>query len=343
MRHFPLFFKVVILLVFGVLISALSFRIIDEAKYNPATGKYLSGCTPDDAGIYETEIYHHVLVGCSNYYDVQYINQNNTVRKLDYRTRVSINTLGFRNREYSLKKSPGTTRIILLGDSFTYGFGVEKGDAFFTRLEEKLNSGCKGNFEVWNIAATSWGTPIHYLITKNKVLNYSPDLVILMFDLSDFSDTLFYEDQGTFIDGELMNVSPVDQDWYGTRNRLQAEFLGNATDGSGRERNFELASRTYRYIEKMNSLLESSNISFEVITYPYPATADDSQNILYQDLYGLMDKSDIRHFSMFPYLKPEYRPRYYNQNHLHWNNEGSEYVAGIIYDHLRTRFNATCG
>ena len=48
----------------------------------------------------------------------------------------SINSLGLRDREISRTKPEGTGRVLLLGNSFTEGVGVEAADAFPARLQE---------------------------------------------------------------------------------------------------------------------------------------------------------------------------------------------------------------
>lgn len=48
---------------------------------------------------------------------------------------VGINSLGFRGPEISLRKSPGSKRILGLGDSVAFGTGVQERETFLRRLE----------------------------------------------------------------------------------------------------------------------------------------------------------------------------------------------------------------
>ncbi len=43
----------------------------------------------------------------------------------DFRYRVSINSIGIRDKEISIPKQKDTFRIIVFGDSYTYGWGVD--------------------------------------------------------------------------------------------------------------------------------------------------------------------------------------------------------------------------
>ena len=56
--------------------------------------------------------------------------------------RCSINSLGFRDRrEYSLEKPPNTFRILVLGDSVTFGHGTLDDTTYPYLLEQQLRAG----------------------------------------------------------------------------------------------------------------------------------------------------------------------------------------------------------
>ena len=53
---------------------------------------------------------------------------------------VSINSEGLRDREFPLEKPPGVYRVMMLGDSTTFGWGVRQEDTAAKFLEHKLNA-----------------------------------------------------------------------------------------------------------------------------------------------------------------------------------------------------------
>lgn len=68
-------------------------------------------------------------------------------------TDVRINSLGFRDREYSVQKPPGVFRILCLGDSTTFGHWLPVEKTYSKVLEELLNRIWKSSgmrFEVIN-------------------------------------------------------------------------------------------------------------------------------------------------------------------------------------------------
>jgi lysophospholipase L1-like esterase len=72
----------------------------------------------------------------------------------------------------------------VLGDSFTWGHGVED-EQVYTRLLEKLLDGV----EVLNFGLSASSTDQQLLILRRHVLPYRPDLVVVMVTRNDFFDT----------------------------------------------------------------------------------------------------------------------------------------------------------
>jgi hypothetical protein len=91
----------------------------------------------------------------------------------------NLNSLGFKDVEFTTERPPGTIRIAAVGDSFAFGV-VPYQYNFLTLLEDRLNDNGGGrHFEVLNmgIPVTS---PREYLSVLNKeALPLSPDVVLI--------------------------------------------------------------------------------------------------------------------------------------------------------------------
>lgn len=95
------------------------------------------------------------------------------------------NSLGFRDREHSIEKVPGTFRILVLGDSVAAGQGVRSAEDNFPPLLEKgLNAGGLQT-EVINFAVTGYNTQQEVETLRDKGLQFAPDLVLLSYCLND--------------------------------------------------------------------------------------------------------------------------------------------------------------
>lgn len=89
-----------------------------------------------------------------------------------------LNSKGFKDKEYSLKKPKDVFRILGIGDSFVYGVVPYKNN-FLTLLEDNLNTYSPN--EVINMGIPGFGMPEYYALFKNEGLPYQPDMLCLFF------------------------------------------------------------------------------------------------------------------------------------------------------------------
>lgn len=97
---------------------------------------------------------------------------------------VHINSDGFRDREHTRTKPANTFRIAILGDSFTEAMQLPFEQTYGFLLEQKLRQcdALRGQrAEVINFGVSGYGTALELLTLRQKVWNYSPDLVLLAF------------------------------------------------------------------------------------------------------------------------------------------------------------------
>lgn len=105
-----------------------------------------------------------------------------------------------RHKEYSLEKDPGSFRIVVLGDSYTFGQGVKRDETFPKKLEKLLNSmNGQIKFEVINLGFCGLNTVGELEILAERGINpitwqpdykyrglaYKPDLILLEFTSND--------------------------------------------------------------------------------------------------------------------------------------------------------------
>ncbi|MBT6488032.1 MAG: hypothetical protein HOK71_25560 [Planctomycetaceae bacterium] len=96
------------------------------------------------------------------------------------------NSRGFRNREFSLKKPAGTYRIVCIGDSTTFGFGVDWDEAWPHRLEGLLNASSSGSrIEVINAGVPGYTSYQGLQYAKQLLPALQPDLVVVTFGNND--------------------------------------------------------------------------------------------------------------------------------------------------------------
>ena len=97
-----------------------------------------------------------------------------------------INTDGLRDRTHLEHAAADTLRVVCLGDSVTYGYGVSWEKSYPRFLERELNK--SGNVEVFNVALPGWSTRQQRIAYERIVRRYRPDYVILGVCLNDIPE-----------------------------------------------------------------------------------------------------------------------------------------------------------
>lgn len=104
----------------------------------------------------------------------------------------AINSRGFRDAEYSYQKQPNTFRIAGLGDSCLFGWGVKLEDTSLKILERRLNqNSADTRYDVLNFGVPGYNTSMEAEVFLQKVLPYSPDVVLLNVYANDFDAPFF--------------------------------------------------------------------------------------------------------------------------------------------------------
>lgn len=102
-----------------------------------------------------------------------------------------LNSLGCRDEEWSREKPPGVRRIAFVGDSFTYGWGIERvEDRFTDRIQAKLDQRSPGAVQVMNVAKPGWGTVTQRSRIQDMIAHYQVDEVVLCHVANDIEDVL---------------------------------------------------------------------------------------------------------------------------------------------------------
>ncbi len=101
------------------------------------------------------------------------------------------NSNNFRDFEYPVEKAEGVFRIIVVGDSFTQGGGVNFDDIYPKRLERYLleyQNVRKRRYQVLNWGRPGSSTPYEASRIMEEAVRWKPDLVLLGYCLNDAED-----------------------------------------------------------------------------------------------------------------------------------------------------------
>jgi len=245
---------------------------------------------------------------------------------------LNTNSKGVRGiREYSYKRKGGIGRIVLIGDSFTFGEENSDNEIVSYFLDRKLP-----NYEVVNLGVHGYGPDQMYLKLRDEGIKYSPDIVILLYISGDTDrNILSFRDyaKSRFIlnkKGELVLTNVPVPTPYDIINKDKKRFylweflkliIFRFREIRG-EVDREKIVLAVEIIKEMNRLCAENNIKFIVCSTDHDY--DDVLDILIK--YGIIvielkipDSIDKRIFAG------------------HWLPDGHRLVSELLYKELVSR------
>jgi lysophospholipase L1-like esterase len=96
----------------------------------------------------------------------------------EYHVEYRVNSRGLRGPERAYPRTPGTARVLALGDSFVEAFMAGDPSTVTSRLESRLGArGCRS--EVINGGTAGYSTDQEYLFYRDEGSKYAPDVAVL--------------------------------------------------------------------------------------------------------------------------------------------------------------------
>lgn len=95
---------------------------------------------------------------------------------------VKANTNGYRDEEWPEKKLSGKKALLLLGDSFGWGWGCDQDSMMSRRIEDK------SNYAVYNLCVPGDNLFRHYVRYRNHINQIDAEQVVILNYINDFFD-----------------------------------------------------------------------------------------------------------------------------------------------------------
>lgn len=272
-----------------------------------------------------------------------------------FRTAVHINENGLRDRPHSYERQDETERVLVLGDSFAWGYGVEELERFSQLLEKSLD------VEVINAGVSGYSTDQELLWYRSEGIKYETDLVIVVVAGNDVGDneqqlvnTIYYKPKFVLEDGQLVatgypvpKTSPegrliyslsqrsalayfLTQRYFDLRSlyrkaKVNSNYESSSASGLSTEsKSFQL---TVALLDKMRNTAEARKAKFMIVATdrwwnsPSNEIYKDFINTLRAEGFLVLDVESLPGFNPEKMLIP---------NDGHWNQSGHEFVAEKI-------------
>ena len=99
---------------------------------------------------------------------------------------VEVNEHGLRGPAISTRPAPGVHRILALGDSVTFGEGLQVEEAFPALLERELAARTGARYEVLNAGVEGYNAEAELAFLRERGLVLGPETVVVGFNLNDY-------------------------------------------------------------------------------------------------------------------------------------------------------------
>ncbi|MHC4268507.1 MAG: hypothetical protein ACYSTS_08585 [Planctomycetota bacterium] len=238
---------------------------------------------------------------------------------------VEHNSRGFRDHEHLIDTKQ---RIVFLGDSFVWGYDVEKSERFTEKLLIALS-----NYSIYNLGVSGYGTDQEYLLLKQNYDFYMPDIVFLLFCTeNDEEDNSRNERYGGYykpyfvIDGSNLELKgtpvPKSENYFFANHDILAQLywfrlFAKLYFKFTRPPYLKLGNPTHAIIANIHEFVKSRGAQF-IVGLQKPSAE--------LELF-LTDKN-------IPYLNL-YNSHVYPDNGRHWTPEGHTFVSKKIYRFLQ--------
>lgn len=121
--------------------------------------------------------------------------------------------MGFRGKEFNFENN--NKNILVIGDSYAFGTGVENNETFPAILEQYFGK-VSNPINIMNTSVPAWGTTQKLLFLQREGNKYNPDLILWQFCETDFVHNLQF-DLHDVVDDSLVYTAPEPS----TRDRLR--------------------------------------------------------------------------------------------------------------------------
>jgi len=207
---------------------------------------------------------------------------------------IHINTLGLRDYEYGKNKSQDTIRIAAVGDSYTFGWGVQLNQTYENVLESMLKEDRSKNYEVLNFGMPGLNTMEEESKIESEVISFNPDIIIIGYTSADpgcehielCNPELFDATRAAYPKGKLLNVKANTTVGRITHkitqksnfllflaNRIDDNFFQKYANGKNAIENLHAPDsltwkNTQAQFQRIQQLAEQNNLKVIIVIFP---------------------------------------------------------------------------
>ena len=274
------------------------------------------------------------------------------VTTYEYVMSMKHNSLGFRDSEHLKKRPEDITRVVIIGDSFTYGWGVDQDQTYPALLEPLLDGAGDRQYEIFNMGIPDTGTVEAQQIAQ-IAMTFDPHIIVLAMlledrwavngnDLVDNARKLQGKQAAAAGRQPSAGVLTSIHNFLARNSALYAYIMtrrGNTMRrqaiGMRENRNREELDAAWELttglLAELNARAKAANVTFAVVRCPFYFDAQrDEPDRISTRLTEVGQGLEIPVLDLLPGMQQLDTDSLYYQRDGHWTPAGNEAAAAII-------------
>jgi len=272
------------------------------------------------------------------------------IMKPFYKNRgVSHNSYGFRgSREFDF--FPQGKRILFIGDSFTYGLGVNDEETFAASLEQVID------VETINAGVNGYGIDQALLMWEDKGKQFNPDIVILGYFVDDFfrnANSIRYGAKPYFLfdrnkqEFSLRGVPVPDVESLVSSGAIESEGTLRSVQAFSwllqkiksklkiyNSDELQLQSALSEFLlKKLNDSIAESGGQLIVLIIGHCYDGIPEYSMVEASIIEACHLNSLECINLAASMRKEDYNSFYGKN-CHWSSKGHRYVANVIAENL---------
>jgi hypothetical protein len=256
------------------------------------------------------------------------------------------NALGLRDRAYDRDKPDGVRRVVVLGDSVTYGPTLPLEGTFDNQLEDRLIRASDGHVEVLNLAVPGYNSEQEAARLRLRALDLDPDLVVVMWTINDFeaTPTVVVTDDGVhYVHHERPGIPLA----LPLAPRLQVDLLRTSAFARMASRSLALTTARLTGAEEVRALelgkaanslalVEIAELAAStdagVLFVLFPLLGEDGGRRQVEDAAAFLDASGLPYLDLGPTMRGRDVMSLRSRSHdpMHPSVEACSLAAGVV-------------
>ena len=272
--------------------------------------------------------------------------------------KISTNSDGFRDTDFSGEPRPDQFVIAVLGDSFTFGQGVPQSETFPSVLQKLLNQSHDApKFRVWNLGVSGYNTEQESYLLKSFVLPRKPNWVVVGLNLNDYEPIVVDNTVGGReepSDGSVLNrlinffrddllITHIVLQKFGNLVRILDPNWTNSAYFSEVSNEYLKPNggwaKVSMLLQNMKSEADAAGVGFTIAVLP---VMWDFQNYLFEEvndvIVNFLKNKDIDYVNMLPYFKSDKNANWsVSPIDTHPNSRAQRIFAKALADHFNEK------